>query len=557
MDNLRALVSGSYGVSDPVSRVGFVIKGLRELDESGTVAAAVACVRTRKAADCQLLEYAAHWAVLNPGDGLCPPATRLEIAGERAMLFGGDGTPDVAETAPGRLGVEIGLNVHQAVNLIADALDLKFRFPRIWERVVRVWVDAWKARLVAKQTRHLSKAQCEQIDSRLAHHLNKAGRVRLENLIDAEILRVDAERVRENTQKLLRARAVRLGRTDQSGLKDLWISIDAPEALWFKATVSRLADILMDRDAHHRLPAGVRPRGAQTKDEWESVAVGVLGRPLLAARILVEDQQLDLFSDLAAGYATPEPEPALNAAEPQAIPDQEDLPDHVASEAGRQSGVETPIFEEARRTALAAFVKAIDPERFLPTCVLHVHVSDYAIINADLTANGDDPDATVARIETLGPALLDVVRDWLGEAVNVRLLPHLNPATIPPLDAYEIPDRMRDTLLARSPASVFPYSSSTYRNMDIDHTVPYRPPPQGPPGQTGMHGLGPLNRREHRVKTFGDIRVVQVIPGIFLWRTAFGRTLVVDPSGTTDLGTGAFADALWRLGADGRFVTAA
>lgn len=223
---------------------------------------------------------------------------------------------------------------------------------------------------------------------------------------------------------------------------------------------------------------------------------------------------------------------------------------------GHQSDTAPAVSDEARRAALAAFVKAIDPERFLPTCVLHVHVSDYAIINADLTAN-DDPDATVARVETLGPALLDVVRDWLGEGVNVKLLPHLNPATIRPLDAYEIPDRMRDGLLARSPASVFPYSGSTYRTMDIDHTVPYRPPPQGPPGQTGMHGLGPLNRREHRVKTFGDIRVVQAIPGIFLWRTAFDRTLVVDPSGTTDLGTGAFADALWQLCADGRFSQAA
>ncbi|GAB3912399.1 hypothetical protein GCM10011575_37160 [Microlunatus endophyticus] len=113
---------------------------------------------------------------------------------------------------------------------------------------------------------------------------------------------------------------------------------------------------------------------------------------------------------------------------------------------------------------------------------------------------------------------------------------------------------MRDGLLARSPASVFPHSSSTYRTMDIDHTVPYRPPPQGPPGQTGMHGLGPLNRAEHRLKTFGDIRVVQAIPGIFLWRTVFGRTLVVDPSGTSDLGTGAFADAVWQLGTAGRFT---
>jgi hypothetical protein len=56
-------------------------------------------------------------------------------------------------------------------------------------------------------------------------------------------------------------------------------------------------------------------------------------------------------------------------------------------------------------------------------------------------------------------------------------------------------------MFLRMPASCFPYSAATQR-MDLDHTKSYLPPTRGgPPGQTGVHGLGPLIRFEHRIKT--------------------------------------------------------
>jgi hypothetical protein len=62
-----------------------------------------------------------------------------------------------------------------------------------------------------------------------------------------------------------------------------------------------------------------------------------------------------------------------------------------------------------------------------------------------------------------------------------------------------------------------------------------------------LDNLGPLSRREHRFKTFGRITVRQPVPGTFVWRTRFGRVIITNPAGTHDLGTGAFADALWQL----------
>jgi hypothetical protein len=42
-----------------------------------------------------------------------------------------------------------------------------------------------------------------------------------------------------------------------------------------------------------------------------------------------------------------------------------------------------------------------------------------------------------------------------------------------------------------------------------------------------------------------------------VWRTRFGRVIITNPSGTHDLGTGAFADGLWKLVSSGQWATAA
>ena len=141
--------------------------------------------------------------------------------------------------------------------------------------------------------------------------------------------------------------------------------------------------------------------------------------------------------------------------------------------------------------------------------------------------------------------LLNQVRDWFGTGTIINLQPVIDLADIQPVDAYEVPAEMRDALYLRTPASAFPYSNQTNRSMDIDHTIAYRRNPT-PPGQTGMHNLGPLGRAEHRFKTHGRITYRQPVPGTYLWRTLTGRVLLVNDTGTHDLGTNTFADTIWQ-----------
>jgi len=69
----------------------------------------------------------------------------------------------------------------------------------------------------------------------------------------------------------------------------------------------------------------------------------------------------------------------------------------------------------------------------------------------------------------------------------------------------------------------------------------------GPPGQTGLHNLGPLTRSNHRAVTFGGWRRQQPDPGTYAFRSPNGHVFLTTNQGTLRLGRSAFARALWDL----------
>ncbi|SDS92434.1 DUF222 domain-containing protein [Microlunatus soli] len=690
--------------------------------------------RVRIGAGCVLLEVAADWAAINPGDGLMPQDTLLEAATERAMVIAGEGTPTVAEASLAELGLEIRRNPWQAASLVADALDLQYRLPRTWQLVQQHRVEAERARRLAYRTRLLTPLQADQVDAEIVVSIMVVGRYRLEKLIDAAIKTADPEGTQKREEAAARWRGVRLGSQTEDGLVEVLFRVNADAGQAIYAMCDHLADLLITHRDH--LPGGVPDRGAESKDEWRAVAAEVLKNPFLGARVLIELDQPDLFQDLVdsfgplpadprrtgggsdRGAGTPDYRDIDADLEPQsdshvdhhdgatpthseratsdspdtAAPkatDRRDQPDgdkerfeshtdqrspagsgnaadsarvqsfrdhgtgdhragdhragdhgagdHGAGDHGcddhdpahdnpprhdsddHDSGDHRPVehspvehgsvdhgagdhvpgdhtsgdvrpvdddsgdhdpgpgdhapaghgsvdhtahdhqfgdqapddhdaigqpgdgpFDQqsraaARDAAMEALIRALDPERLLPRVRLNIHLS-YAALR------GGHP---VARVEELGPQLVSTVREWLRAGVRIDLRPVIDSDGIPAVDSYETPAAMRMALFARTPASVFPYSNSLQGPMDVDHSIPYRPPPVGPPGQTGLHGLGQLNRREHRSRTFGRLGVRQPEPGTFLWRTQTGRLIISNPAGTLDLGSGRLARTLW------------
>lgn len=178
-----------------------------------------------------------------------------------------------------------------------------------------------------------------------------------------------------------------------------------------------------------------------------------------------------------------------------------------------------------------------------PPALLVVHVKRDALRHPD-------PARFVGRVEggggldDIGPALLDDVRDLLGHR-RVRVLPVIDLAGDPSVDAYEVPDRMRAQVVERDSYSTFPFSARRARDCDLDHTRPYqwapgaRSPADGPadgrrsvPAQTRPSNLGSLDRASHRAKTHAGWAVRQVEPGVFTWTSPLGYRYTVDRHGT-------------------------
>ena len=103
---------------------------------------------------------------------------------------------------------------------------------------------------------------------------------------------------------------------------------------------------------------------------------------------------------------------------------------------------------------------------------IYVHLTDHTLA----TGTG------VLRAEGIGPLLADQLAELIGHGpYTVKPVIDLNDAVS--VDAYEIPDRIRERVKLTHPVELFPFGTQeTHRGMDLDHIQPYDP--LGPPGQT-------------------------------------------------------------------------
>ena len=166
--------------------------------------------------------------------------------------------------------------------------------------------------------------------------------------------------------------------------------------------------------------------------------------------------------------------------------------------------------------------------------MLYVHLAQQAV-------EGHEP---VARVEELGPQLLEEVTRLLGHA-RVTLKPVIDLNQGRSVNGYEHPPDVKERGFLRTTGDVFPHAQSQTRRLDSDHPKTYDA--DGPPGQTGDHNHAPLGRRHHRAKTHLDYQVHQISPGSTSGapRTGSGDSSTVQaPTGsrpTSRLAASAFA----------------
>ncbi len=250
------------------------IEHIDELDESGILDRLDDLRETERRTQAEVLQLAVQFAILHDEHTLDPDSRDLD-GRERAVAYGGAGTPLVAEFCSAHFGARLQMTAYAARQLIADALDLRHRLPQLWRRVQALEVKASYARFVAKKTRDLEAVQAALVDCQVVESAD--GRVtwsRFEALVEGAVAAADPEASAERERKAREETFARATRSTEDGMRGFYIRAHFAVIARLDATVAHLAAALE--------ALGVDAR----EDERRALAALVLANPHQAVRVL-------------------------------------------------------------------------------------------------------------------------------------------------------------------------------------------------------------------------------------------------------------------------------
>ena len=229
-----------------------------------------------KRAAAEELELALAWAHLHPCPAGETPAHwgEVDLHGEATAPLAGPGAPWVAEFAPADLGAALAISLDAARSLVGDALELAHRLPRLWDLVRELRVPAWRARVIARETRDLSVDAALFADRLIAATPDRVGLVNAARLVQEARLWFDPDRAIADEEAALAKRGVWLRHGATPATTEISMILDTPDAELFDASVRRIAHDL------HQLG------DTDPLDLRRARAVGVLADPQYALDLM-------------------------------------------------------------------------------------------------------------------------------------------------------------------------------------------------------------------------------------------------------------------------------
>ena len=186
----------------------------------------------------------------------------------------GPGAPLVDEFAPASLAAALGITLEAAKQLLADALELTYRLPRLLDLVERGAVPVWRARAISRETHDLSVEAVAFADRLICATPSKIGLVDAARLVQEARLYFDPDRAIADEEHELTRRGVWLRHRGNPATTDVVMTLDTPDALLFDQTVGRLAGELAQLGDTDQL------------DVRRARAVGILADPQYALDLM-------------------------------------------------------------------------------------------------------------------------------------------------------------------------------------------------------------------------------------------------------------------------------
>ena len=158
----------------------------RQADSAADVLAAVQAERAAAdRAEVRILEPALDWRS-------CTSSTRPSSSGSSARSrSAGRARPRGVSTASASSPPPCTSPSTPAVCLIADALELAHRLPRVWARVTAGELPPWRARRISSSTFCLPAEGAEHVDRHVARFAHKVGIAQLDRLVEEALVRFD------------------------------------------------------------------------------------------------------------------------------------------------------------------------------------------------------------------------------------------------------------------------------------------------------------------------------------------------------------------------------
>ena len=418
-----------------------------------TAAAVLEFARARgrrgRPAEAEKLQAAVTWAAMHSVDSLDQAATVWDH-GETGLPVAGPGAPLVAEFSVTEFAAAIGLPTEAGKAYLGEAVELRYRLRRIWSRVIKGDLPAWRARRVARATMVLSMEAAAYVDLHVAHVAHKVRPAQLDRLVEEAIGRFMPEEAERRRRQAADGRSFTVDTRQPSlrGTSTVYGELDLADALDLDAAVAAGAQALKDLGS------------TDTLDVRRATAVGDLARRQLTLDLNpTPDADPDADDDRRTGDATTPAEPDRDAR-------------GVATRKPRQ-------------------------------VVMYVHLSDAAVT----------PGAPLAgefgRVEnTRGPVHAEQIRQWCGNPdAQITVQPVIDLNEHIDVEAYEIRGRLREQTILTHPTCVFPWCTRPARALepdehdaDCDHRVPY-----AVVKHSCSCNAAPLCRRHHRAKTHGRL----------------------------------------------------
>ena len=406
------------------------------------------------------------------------------LAGDHFLELGGPGAPVVAEFCLSEVAAARGCSFDAARRLVGDAVELRYRLPRVHARIAAGEVDVWRGRRIAQSTRTLTFEGAGFVDRHIAYVAGKATGPEVDRLVAEAAARFDpetteAERAEADGGRHLTIDLGDVGYADPltgtlRGTVDVHGTLDLADALDLERTVAlvarQLAELGCDQDI----------------DVRRSIALGEIARR-------------------CDGVGTLE----YDAAQPPT-----------------RARRDVVLFVHLDQAAITGTLNGLGPG-----------------IDACTGTTGID----LGRLDTpgapRGAVTAEQVQAWCAAPdTTVTVKPIIDLNTDDAVDGYSPPDRIADHVKARWPRCVFPYCTRSSRTADLDHCKAYEQ--NGPPGQTSTANLFPLCRRHHRMKTHPERRTGRrwtyrptdptqgEPPNAVIWTSPMGLRYLVDRDGT-------------------------